>query len=338
MRSSSLKSKMKAVAGTIVNNIGLPDAYTYVKRKFAGSQAVIVTYHRVCPTKAEWSISAQNPLLFERQIKHLCEHYEILSLERLASLVRERNLPKITATITFDDGYRDNYHYAYPALKKYHVPATIFLTTGHIGTGNPFWWDKVRYAIHNCTAAQLELHEAGNYTLKSSADRRVAASLIIEKLWNLADHRKNQLIAGLLDSTGVEMPEELSEGLLLSWEEVAEMGAHGIDFGAHTINHPNLTKVPLAEARKEIVRSKKDIEKMTGRKTDFFSYPGGMFNDKIVKIVARSDFVGAVVSNQKWINPETGPYKLSRVGATEDFNLFKINLSGLYGDLVNRNR
>jgi peptidoglycan/xylan/chitin deacetylase (PgdA/CDA1 family) len=323
------------LAGHIANSLHLADVYTFLKRKHIGSQVVIITYHRVCPNKAEWSLRASvSPEGFEKQIEYLCHNYQILSLDRLASdLSEHKPLPNTAVAITLDDGYRDNYLYAYPILRRYGVPATIFLATGHIGSKKPFWWDRVRYVVDHTRITRLELGEAGKYALASAHDRRVAASNIVEKLMGMSEQRKNLLVEELVGVARVKIPDDLTKQLILSWDEVIEMSANGIDLGAHTVSHPNLTKVPIEQARREITQSKKDIEKITGKVARFFSYPGGIFNDEIVKIVAQSHFVGAVACSRRWITPKTDLYRLGRMGATEDFNLFKIVLSGLWGDL-----
>ncbi|MCD4812025.1 polysaccharide deacetylase family protein [bacterium] len=61
------------------------------------------------------------------------------------------NKPQRYAVLTFDDGFRDFYTYAYPILKKYSFTATVFLPTGFIGNGQSIFngkehlrWDEVR--------------------------------------------------------------------------------------------------------------------------------------------------------------------------------------------------
>lgn len=72
---------------------------------------------------------------FERQIKLLyLLKYNILTLEELTGLIKNRKpIPMRTVAITFDDGYEDNYLCAFPVLKKYNIPATIFIAAGNIG-------------------------------------------------------------------------------------------------------------------------------------------------------------------------------------------------------------
>src|SRR2546422_6775651 len=79
---------------------------------------------------------------FREQIKFFLNNYQIISLEDLNIALRSNRLVKDSLVITFDDGYRNVYSVAYPILKEYGVPATVFLVTGLIGTGHWAWVDK----------------------------------------------------------------------------------------------------------------------------------------------------------------------------------------------------
>jgi Polysaccharide deacetylase len=88
-------------------------------------------YHHVNP-EPEDSISI-NPQNFEAQIKYLAEEgYRSLHLPEFYSLLKNWSIPEKLVLITFDDGYADNYIYAYPILKKYNMKATIFPVTKFI--------------------------------------------------------------------------------------------------------------------------------------------------------------------------------------------------------------
>lgn len=329
-----LTLEIERLACAMVNNLGLLDAYAFLKRRRIGSQVAIILYHRVSTVKDDWSLETLSPQSFERQIKYFRENYEMLSLEELAPYVHERkSLPKKAVVITFDDGYRDNYLYAFPILRKYRAPATIFLATGHIGTAKLFWWDKVRYAVQHTTPERLELGKFGSYSLESALDRRHAGFAITEKLMNLPDERKNSLIEKLINVAGVDIPDRLGRELILSWNEVVQMSRDGIDLGAHSVTHPILTNIPLERARWEIVQSKNDIETRLGKPVSFFSYPNSIFNPEIVKLVEQSGFAGGITDNPVWITHRDNPYKLGRIGAAEDFNIFKVMFCGFWGDL-----
>jgi len=79
---------------------------------------------------------------FERQMALLKRlHYRVLSLEDYLRYRAEGCLPPTRSiVITVDDGYLDNYAVAYPILRRYGFPATIFLVSGNVGDANR--WDK----------------------------------------------------------------------------------------------------------------------------------------------------------------------------------------------------
>ncbi|MFC1969672.1 polysaccharide deacetylase family protein [Chloroflexota bacterium] len=325
---------LKTVAATAANYSGLPDGYAFLRRKLTKSQVGILLYHRVCPSNDNWNLKPLSPRSFERQMEYFHRNYEILSLDRLVQYIQQgRPLPEKAVVITFDDGYKDNYLYAYPILVKHGIPATIFLTTGHIGSSKLFWFDEVKYLVQLTPLNQLELNELGSYPLQTEVDRFRTSLIISRRLRNLPEERKKKLVEKLINTCQVDIPDNLGEELFLSWDEVREMGDDGISFGAHTVNHPVLTNLPLQRARWEIVQSKKDIEEKLGKEVTAFAYPFGPFNAEIVRLVKESGFTSAVTTESGLVNAKTNPYKLPRIGAVRDFNKFKVVFSGLYQDL-----
>ena len=320
------------------NRFCILDAYAFLRRKLTKSQVFILMYHRISPMRDSSSLEPLSPQSFEHHIRYFCENYEILPLDRLVKYIEKgKTLPEKAVVITFDDGYKDNYLYAYPILKKYHVPATIFLTTGHIGTSNLFWFDKVSYIIQNTNIDQLNLDELGSYSLQSELDRFQVCSIISERLKKMSEERRKLLVEKLLTISGVKIPQDLAKGLILSWDEIREMSNDGISFGAHTVSHPILTNLPLAQANLEIIQSKMAIEEEIGKQVDAFSYPNGGFDDfnaEIVELIKKNGFTCAVaVSPNKLIGSKDSVYELSRIPMGEDFNKCKIIFCGLWGDL-----
>mgnify|MGYP003824504345 CR=1 FL=1 len=311
------------------------DAYDYLKQFFSKSQIFILMYHRVTPIRDSWTLESLSPLNFERQIIYLQRHYKIISLEHLVeSMAKGICLPKKTAVITFDDGYKDNYYYAYPILKNYCIPATFFLSTGHIGTGNLFWWDKIGYAIQHTDLDQLDLDGIGAHSLRSADERKMAILRITERLKKVPSEKMNSLLKDLLAIACPEIPIDLGKKLIMSWDDVREMSCDGFAFGAHTANHPILTNMPLEQVEFEILQSKKDIEEKIGQKVTAFSYPGGCFDEDIVGLVQKSSFKCAVDGGRnRRVNPTDNVYRLARIATVENFNISKVILSGLMSDL-----
>lgn len=311
------------------------DAYGFIRRKIKKSQVAIIAYHRVSPNEDSWSVKPLSPQSFEGQIRYFSQNYKVLTLDRLAEYMNTGEpLPDKAVVITIDDGYKDNYRYAYPILKKYNIPATIFLTTGHVGTGDLYWFDKVRYIIHHADLDELNLSEVGAFSLRTEQDKFQSKWRLTERLKKLPDRRKSNLVDSLIEISGVDIPADLGGELILSWDEIREMNNDGISFGAHTVNHPILTNLSLEQAKWEITKSKKDIENVIGHKVTTFAYPNGDFNADIAELVRTSGFACAVaVSPNRPITLDDSLYELGRIVMGDDFSKSKVMLCGLWEDL-----
>ncbi|MFA5286984.1 MAG: polysaccharide deacetylase family protein [Candidatus Omnitrophota bacterium] len=107
----------------------------------------ILMYHSVnSKTDPVMKALIVNPQTFERQMRFLRERgYNILPLESLAGLIREdKKLPSKAVAVTFDDGYKDFYKYAFPVLKKYKIPATMFLIVDEVERPDRLSWDEIK--------------------------------------------------------------------------------------------------------------------------------------------------------------------------------------------------
>jgi len=325
--------EIKALAAAIANHSRLLEAYAFFRRKRLKSQVVILLYHRVAPKEDDWTMEPLSPEDFEKQIAYLCRNFEVVSLTGLIEYLNlEKSLPEKAIAITFDDGYKDNYRYAYPVLKKCHAPATIFLATGYIGGNELFWFDRVRYIIQTTPRTSIELGELGEYHLPTKGERLNAALSIAERL-NKVPEERTRLIEKLQVELGVDIPDNLGRELILSWDEVKEMAGNGITFGAHTVNHVIVTNLTESEAKWEIAQSKKAIQENLGQEATVFAYPDGKFNSRAAELVRESGFAAAVTTIPNWITPQANLYELGRIGIGMDLNKFQVAFSGLYSDL-----
>lgn len=135
---AELKYKIAWYIGTVLSFFlyfsGFVSLYTFFRKTFFKHHiAIVLMYHRVNDggDDPDISVSTAN---FERQIAYLKKKYQIESLEdMLSACMRDVPMAKDTVAITFDDGFKDNFINAYPTLRKYSAPATIFMTTGWIG-------------------------------------------------------------------------------------------------------------------------------------------------------------------------------------------------------------
>jgi peptidoglycan/xylan/chitin deacetylase (PgdA/CDA1 family) len=82
--------------------------------------------------------------------------------------------------------------------------------------------------------------------------------------------------------------------LHLDWDEVRALRAAGVTIGSHTVSHPFLTRLPAAQARREVLESKRLIEQALGAGVDFFCYPSGDFGARELGFVREAGYRAAV--------------------------------------------
>lgn len=121
--------------------------FSYLRILLSNNKEIhILTYHRVCPLPKEKKIEYYNvsPKLFEKQMTYLSRHrFNVITLEEFINIKKNSfQLPDKSIIITFDDGFRDNYLYAFPILKKFSFRANFFVVSDYIGSQSPFPWLK----------------------------------------------------------------------------------------------------------------------------------------------------------------------------------------------------
>jgi len=119
----------------------------------------IIMYHSINHTSGTTGKTVVSPEALERQMRFLRERkYNVITLaEAVSYLSRKARPPRNTVAITIDDGYEDNFMYAYPILKKYRIPATIFIIVGHVGNAGFMRWDQIK-EMSNSGLIDIESH------------------------------------------------------------------------------------------------------------------------------------------------------------------------------------
>ncbi|MGQ0793017.1 MAG: polysaccharide deacetylase family protein [Deltaproteobacteria bacterium] len=280
---------------------------------------LILYYHRV-NSEADPYFEATPTDVFEEQIKYLSREYRILPLDELAALAGENKTPKNSIAITFDDGYRDNLTDAYPILKRYSAPATIFLPTGYIGSGQIPIWDKLSYNFKRTKKNSLSISIRGQkrYELNSRPQRLLAMRDTMRDIHqSRTEDEKRMWIEKIGAILEVEDSEELSGGML-DWDEVKSMMSGGVvRFGAHTVSHPDLTKLSADEVLREMAASKAEIEKRLGIEVTTFAYPRGDFNAVVRDLAQRAGFRCACSTVMGKNTAYADPFALKRITSIE---------------------
>jgi peptidoglycan/xylan/chitin deacetylase (PgdA/CDA1 family) len=157
--------------------------------------------------------------------------------------------------ITFDDGYYNNVR-ALPVLEEFQVPATLFVSTGHVKEGKAFWWDVVERKTRKRSVPPAE-------------GRDLLANL---KRLRTVD-AETQLIK-LFGPNSMRPVSDLDRPFTPA--ELRDFAQHPlISLGNHTRDHAILPNYSMAEALKQIQCGQDDLQSMTGKSADMIAYPNG---------------------------------------------------------------
>ena len=300
-------------------------------------------YHRIIPpNKTIQAGMYVKPETFDNHLTYLKKHFNVVPLNFLIENGRDNIIRnnKPLCVLTFDDGWRDFYDYAYPLLKKHQCPAAVFLPTKFINSKKQFWTD---------TFAHLLLHQQPT-VIENLSDLEIRAD--IEYLNGLSGTYDNRLESGIhyLKKYPSDIVEKILYGLsevwqvdldkserdFLNWTEIEEMKMSGIvSFGSHTVNHQILTTVDDETVERELVESREELLRRNLADTSdiSFCYPNGNYTKEIADMVCSSGYHLAVTTKNGWNHADADKFTLKRVGIHEDMTstdaLFACRIAGL---------
>lgn len=234
----------------------------------------VLMYHRVIDSRYNfWKLNV-SPETFEKHIKYISENYKVLRLEEEWDSIVEAGQKYVV--ITFDDGYVDNYQFALPILEKYHVPATIFVSTGLMDTDEMYWWDELEkiFMIDNYIGEFT--FDGVLYKIIDSNDREKACIAIRNNIKNMNLMEQRNSMGKLRSVLGLEQS-YTSELRCVNTSEFIKMAASPyITIGGHTKSHLSMGSMHSKEIlRSEIEESQAMLEKKIGKKIEVFAYPFG---------------------------------------------------------------
>jgi len=242
------------------------------------NQLLVLTYHAVESMES-----------FESQMKYLAANYEIVGMMDVVDAVAaSKILPPAALLITFDDAYRSFAECAWPVLRRYGLPVTMFVPTAFPdAAGRIYWWDRLDHALLT-TARRNHLDSpVGRLPLATVAQRRDALKRLNKYMWDLPH---TEILAWLHEiSERLEVTAPRSR--IMGWDELRYLKSQGVTLAPHTRTHPKMSRITAEEAQVEIAGSLTDLQRETGPVLPVFAYPGGHYNKETVEVLEKENFL-----------------------------------------------
>jgi peptidoglycan/xylan/chitin deacetylase (PgdA/CDA1 family) len=230
---------------------------------------------------------------FDRQMEYLACNFEVMHLEEALTRGHHRAARPL-ACVTFDDGFSSVHNLAFPILKRFRIPATVYLVTDLIDSGQTVWFARLHQAICETSAAEIRL--GGLHFSLSGQAERVVASAGLQRALKLLDKAEfspalNDLLVqlGVREADGTVPWEPFR---ILNSDQIRSMSRDGlVRFGAHTATHQILTRTTPDDVQREIERSVAAVASLVDLPSRSFAYPNGGpgdFNTAVIEVVRRA--------------------------------------------------
>lgn len=277
--------------------------------------AAILLYHRIAEPEDDPFRLCVSPEHFEDQLERVRATYRVATLEEVVAGLDQPPGQAPCVAVTFDDGYLDNLEVAEPIASRLDVPLTLFVTVQPVLSGTRFWWDELAERILQATGfGELSLtigSRRRRFPVASPGERARTCVKLHGLLRTLAVAER----AAVLDQLPALGHDERVRPLTA--EELRRLARRpGVKVGSHTLTHPALTSVDAAARERELVESRRELERVLGDTVDLVSYPygrGADLDEEVVRCAAEAGYTAACTTVQRQVTSTSRRLALPRL-------------------------
>jgi len=251
-------------------------------RPFVQGVGAILTLHHVRPQRPGRfqpnHLLEVTPRFLTRVVKHLRgSGVELVSLDEMHRRMTQGDFSSRFVCLTFDDGYRDTLQWAYPILKEANAPFAVYVPTSFPDRLGELWWLVLEAVIERNDRVGLTIDGRDHkFDCRTVAEKR---ALFDELYWWLRSRPTEAELRGIVRNLAAFYQVDVAafcDEYCMTWQELATLTSDPlVTIGAHTVNHPMLTKLPKEAVRSEMDLSRSVIEAALAVKPQHLSYPFG---------------------------------------------------------------
>jgi len=349
-KTDMLKYTVKMILSHILYYAGILNVYKKIKLR---NKAVVLMYHRVLPHEIKTRSFSHDGIIvdkttFEKHIHFLKSNFKVLSLKEFRLGIENKTpFKSCSCLITFDDGWRDNYTWAFPVLGRYELPAVIFLSANYIESTDQFWQERLSELLFDvCRLSReqpdisakyyivLDKYNFNKVLTLSGEELRSAIHEITGQCKKYSYDYIEKMISELSAAANAIISKKENHDTFMNWNQIKQMANAGITFGSHTVSHKILTKLSAEEAQKEIAESKKNIEDNLKDAVIAFSYPNGNYNKDIIELVKSHGYAVAFSTENGHVSAADDPFTVKRINihndVTKNIPMFLSTILGIF--------
>jgi len=323
---------LKALKTQVFQMIARPEAGRFLADRQRG-RGVIFMLHRFACAENNWQ-GYDVPML-RRFLAYLrASRAQLVPVDQLLAAFEAGIDPTAAPMIAFtiDDGFADFGNHGVPAFAEYDCPTTVFVVPNVIAGKTWFWWNKVEYILDRTRMNAIDVDVVGRMPTATPANRASAIKSLQSHIKTLPASGVTEYIERLAISAEVSLPVSApAEYAVHDWNTLRALSSSGVTVGAHSMNHPILSRCSHAEVQAEIEESIARVRAECPNATEAFCYPNGFpgvdFTERETSILARSPARWALSAREGILNSATknriatqgaGRFLIPRIGIDDD--------------------
>tara|TARA_Y100000816_G_C26094272_1_gene578758 strand:+ start:902 stop:1825 length:924 start_codon:yes stop_codon:yes gene_type:complete len=276
------------------------DIYNYLNKLSKDTYSIYLFHGVISKNKAKIRNYNNKHILsteFEKLLIELKRLGNPISLDDLINYHRgAKKLPPNSFSITFDDGFENNFSIAVPILEKLEIPATFYVSTNLIEKNLMSWIDQIEYCFELKDSISIKLPWDKNVLVLDDSKKKIEyLSIIRDKVKsNQKLYNPDLIVNKIFDQTNTIKIDSNDDPLdrKMNWEQVKSIHYHDLfSIGGHSHNHISLGSLKSNEAKKEIFRSIKILKDKADIESPHYSYPEGQridFNDYVINFLKKN--------------------------------------------------
>lgn len=280
---------------------------------------IVLCYHKISNNKNDFNMINVTPENFRMQMQYLNKQYRFIALKDIYKEALKHN--ECSFAVTFDDGYKDVFHEAFPILEEFKIPTTVFVTTENLGTSYENWTDNIIRAIFEPASKKdyflcMDDELRGKWYTRD-IEEKVSFYRKINFFFRHIDAKTRKKYENVLLEWAGLSREGRYDRRILSIQELKQMSENPlISIGTHCVTHPSLGALTDKEQEFEISNSIQVLNNITGQPVKYMAYPFGSrssYSAVTVDLLKQYGIEMAFTTLGEKITLQTDPYQIPRI-------------------------
>lgn len=244
--------------------------------------------------------------LFRNQIEFMKNNFTIVDMEQVIDAVEGKSiLPSDAMLLTFDDGYIDNYTYAFPILEEFGVKGSFFIPGKTFATHQLLDVNKIHYILASANInrliddvkKQMDFYRGNEYDYPSTDELfnkyaipsrfDIKETIFVKKMLQtvLPEKLRNTISSNLFEKYVGISEEKLAYELYMTETQIRTMKRHGMYIGIHGYDHYWLGNLPKEQMEKDISMALDTLDEFIDKNCWVMNYPYGSYNENVLEYI-----------------------------------------------------